>query len=181
MNCSSCGFQNRPGVRFCEQCGNQMPQEQTTETTGRFCPNCGQANPLNSKFCSGCGNDLSVIMPAQKSKPSFWVSVGKTTAWVVGSFLLTFLALNIWGIFQTLNPVLEDQTAKAEILAIDFVQENYPELAKADRTAYIANVQGTDYYVVDFVLDDPSRPPAGVRVLVDRLLRAVFTYEHVEG
>jgi len=181
MNCSNCGFQNRPDVRFCEQCGNQMPQEQASETTGRFCPNCGQPNSLKSNFCSSCGTNFSLVVPEGKSSPSFWASIGKTSAWVLGSFLITFLALNIWGVFQTLSPVLEDHTAEAEILAIDFVREHYPELSKAERTAYIANVQGTDYYVVDFVLNEPSKPPAGVRVLVDRLLRAVFAYEHIEG
>ena len=179
MNCSSCGFQNRPGVRFCEQCGNQMPQEQTTETTGRFCPNCGQANAPNSNFCSSCGTKFSEILSPKAEQPSFWTSVGRTIAWALGSFLLTYLILNIWGIYNTLSPALENQTTEAEVLAIDFVQEHYPELVNADRTAYIANVQGTDYYVVDFVLDEPSRPPAGVRILVDRLLRAVFAYEHI--
>lgn len=181
MNCSSCGFQNQPGVRFCEQCGNQMPQVQTAETTGRYCPNCGQLNSLNSNFCSSCGANFSVVVPKSKSKPSFWASVGKTSAWVLGSFLITFLVLNILGIRQTLSPVLEDHTAEAEMLAIDFVQEHYPELGNAERTAYIANVDGTDYYVVDFVLNDPSSPPMGMRILVDRLLRAVFAYEHIEG
>ncbi|GAB4424289.1 MAG: hypothetical protein Kow002_13840 [Anaerolineales bacterium] len=100
---------------------------------------------------------------------------------MLGSFVITFLTLNVFGILKTLSPVLDDKSADAEVLAIDFVQEHYPELANAERTVFVANIQGADYYVVDFVLNDPNSPPAGVRILVDRLLRAVFAYEYIEG
>ena len=181
MKCVACNHDNRLGIKFCENCGNQLPQAQATGSTERYCPNCGQTSAINASFCSSCGTNFSVILPAQKKQYSFWKSLGRTTAWTVGSFIIVFLVLNILGIRQTLSPVLSDHTAKAELLAIDFVQENYPELANAERSAYIANIQGTDFYVVDFVLNDPLKPAMGVRILVDRLLRAVFTYEHISG
>jgi len=181
MNCSSCGYQNRPGVRFCEQCGNPLSQPQATETTGRFCTNCGQPNPLNSNFCSSCGANFSAILPKQHSQPSFWSSVRKVTGWVIGGVLITLLVLTVWGTVDTLSPALSDHTSEAEVLAVEFVQQHYPELANAERTTYVANVDGIDYYVVDFVLNDSSKSPSGVRILVDRLLRAVFTYEYIEG
>ena len=181
MKCSVCDHENRPGVKFCESCGNPMPQVQAAQPAGRFCPNCGQPNPVTSNFCSGCGTNFSIVLPSRPKQSPFWKSLAKTTAWTVGSFIIVFFVLNILGIRQTLSPVLSDQTAKAEFLAIDFVQENYPELANAERSAYIANIEGTDFYVVDFVLNDPSKPPMGARILVDRLLRAVFLYELIEG
>jgi hypothetical protein len=99
----------------------------------------------------------------------------------VAAFVITFLVLNILGIVQTLGPLSGNQTAEAEQLAVEFAEQYYPQFADADRTVYTAAIQGTDYYVVDFVLDDPSQPPMGVRILVDRLLRAVFSYEVLEG
>jgi hypothetical protein len=150
MNCSNCGSQNRPGIRFCEQCGNPLSQPQATETTGRFCPNCGQSNTINNNFCSNCGTSFSVTLPPQASQPSFWASVRRMASWVIGGILITLLVLNVWGVFDTLSPILDDHTSEAEALAVEFVQQHYPELADAERTAYVANVDGTDYYVVDF-------------------------------
>ena len=74
MNCSSCGHQNRPGVRFCEQCGIQMPQA-AAENTGRFCSGCGQAiNPAN-KFCENCGTAIgdSRLKPRLSMLPFMWL------------------------------------------------------------------------------------------------------------
>lgn len=187
MNCQKCNTQNPEGVNFCQQCGSPMPklQEARSETTERFCNNCGHPNPVNANFCSGCGTSFSVVMPAPAAAPrpgsTFWASFGKTTAWVLGSLLLTLLVLNIWGVLNAFSPLYQDHTAEAEVLAIDFVREHYPELAGAERTAYIARIDGTDYYVVDFVLNESPHPPQGVRILVDRLLRAVFTYELIRG
>ena len=49
MLCSHCGFENREGVRFCEECGGKL--EQT-------CPACGTVVPPGRKFCGGCGQRL---------------------------------------------------------------------------------------------------------------------------
>ena len=50
MRCSSCGFDNREGVRFCEECGGKLEQ---------ICPACGTAVPPGRKFCGGCGQALA--------------------------------------------------------------------------------------------------------------------------
>lgn len=62
MQCSKCNHENRPGVKFCESCGDQLPQTQAVEATGKFCSNCGQPNPLNSSFCSSCGYNLKTSL-----------------------------------------------------------------------------------------------------------------------
>jgi class 3 adenylate cyclase/tetratricopeptide (TPR) repeat protein len=49
VNCSSCGFENSPGRRFCGECGRPLAV---------LCPACGSPNdPV--KFCGQCGALLS--------------------------------------------------------------------------------------------------------------------------
>ena len=61
MKCTNCSHENRPGVKFCEQCGTQMPKDQPVETTGKFCSNCGQAINFGSRFCEHCGNPVNQV------------------------------------------------------------------------------------------------------------------------
>jgi class 3 adenylate cyclase/tetratricopeptide (TPR) repeat protein len=49
MICSNCGAENRPGRRFCSQCG---------ETLSVVCGNCGAANDPGDRFCGECGSSL---------------------------------------------------------------------------------------------------------------------------
>jgi hypothetical protein len=61
MRCASCGFENREGVRFCEECGGNLEE---------ICPACGAAVPPGRKFCGGCGQALGtsatrVIAPSK--------------------------------------------------------------------------------------------------------------------
>ena len=58
MRCPQCQFENREGVRFCEQCGAKVEQA---------CPSCGSAVPPDRKFCGACGQALtSAPYPAPK-------------------------------------------------------------------------------------------------------------------
>ena len=49
MKCTECQFDNREGVRFCEECGAKFELE---------CPACKGNIPLGSKFCGECGYTL---------------------------------------------------------------------------------------------------------------------------
>jgi hypothetical protein len=49
MRCPHCGFENRKGVRFCEECGRGLEQA---------CPACGAGVPPGRKFCGACGQSL---------------------------------------------------------------------------------------------------------------------------
>jgi Double zinc ribbon len=49
MRCPHCGFENREGVRFCEECGRGLEQA---------CPACGAGVPPGRKFCGACGQSL---------------------------------------------------------------------------------------------------------------------------
>ena len=49
--CSSCGAANRPGRKFCGECGTALALP---------CPDCGAANEPGEKFCGECGGTLAV-------------------------------------------------------------------------------------------------------------------------
>jgi class 3 adenylate cyclase len=49
MKCPECQFDNREGVKFCEECGAKFELE---------CPACKGNIPLGSKFCGECGYTL---------------------------------------------------------------------------------------------------------------------------
>jgi class 3 adenylate cyclase/predicted ATPase len=49
MTCSACGAANRPGRRFCSQCG---------ATLELLCPTCGAQNEPGDRFCGSCGGAL---------------------------------------------------------------------------------------------------------------------------
>jgi class 3 adenylate cyclase/tetratricopeptide (TPR) repeat protein len=48
--CPGCGFENRDGVHFCEECGAKLE---------RICPACGAAILPGRKFCGSCGQALA--------------------------------------------------------------------------------------------------------------------------
>ena len=50
MPCPRCGQDNRPGVRFCEECGARVDPR---------CPACESVLPADSKFCGLCGTAVT--------------------------------------------------------------------------------------------------------------------------
>src|SRR6266581_3706368 len=63
MRCASCGFDNPPGLKFCEECGTPLL---------RLCPSCGQPVRPTAKFCGACGTTLGAAgkpAPAKGRKP----------------------------------------------------------------------------------------------------------------
>ena len=49
VKCPKCKFDNREGVKFCEECGSQLEIA---------CPSCGTKLPPGAKFCGACGHSL---------------------------------------------------------------------------------------------------------------------------
>ncbi|MGH2407685.1 MAG: adenylate/guanylate cyclase domain-containing protein [Candidatus Limnocylindrales bacterium] len=49
MTCSKCGTENKPGRRFCVECGAPL---------AAACPSCGAPVEAGEKFCGTCGNPL---------------------------------------------------------------------------------------------------------------------------
>jgi hypothetical protein len=64
MKCKNCGFSNRKGVKFCEQCGNPLGGEAVI-----FCTNCGTQNRSGAKFCENCGAALAEAAAGAQTPP----------------------------------------------------------------------------------------------------------------
>jgi predicted ATPase/class 3 adenylate cyclase len=50
MRCTSCGFENPEGLKFCNECGTALK---------RRCPQCGFENAPPAKFCGECGTPFT--------------------------------------------------------------------------------------------------------------------------
>src|SRR3954451_17898649 len=58
MVCTACATENRPGTRFCTQCGLGLEVQ---------CPSCGTAHDPGDRFCGQCGAALAAgLTPAAK-------------------------------------------------------------------------------------------------------------------
>src|SRR5262245_16151593 len=60
MKCSRCQHENRPGRRFCSECGASL---------ALACPSCGFSNEPGEKFCGGCGTSLLAPSVPQFAAP----------------------------------------------------------------------------------------------------------------
>jgi class 3 adenylate cyclase/tetratricopeptide (TPR) repeat protein len=60
MRCPECQFDNREGVKFCEECGAKFELE---------CPACKSKIPLGRKFCGECGYHLIPARGISEEKP----------------------------------------------------------------------------------------------------------------
>ncbi len=83
MKCPKCQFDNREGVKFCEQCGTKMEL---------VCPNCGARIPLGSVFCGECGQDLAVPSERPPADLSFEEKLDKIQRYLPGGLTEKILA-----------------------------------------------------------------------------------------
>ena len=60
MTCPSCGHENRPGAKFCLECGSPL---------ARTCPN-GHPVPAEARFCDECGAAVSASIAAPTATPT---------------------------------------------------------------------------------------------------------------
>jgi class 3 adenylate cyclase/predicted ATPase len=61
LQCPQCQFENRGGVRFCENCGTKL---------ALTCPSCGALIPPDRNFCGECGASLSLVATARHVQPA---------------------------------------------------------------------------------------------------------------
>lgn len=63
MECNNCGTKNKPGSKFCENCGFKLDKDAENNNNlvnkGIKCLNCQTINDSNSKFCGTCGNKIN--------------------------------------------------------------------------------------------------------------------------
>jgi class 3 adenylate cyclase/tetratricopeptide (TPR) repeat protein len=64
MLCPECATENRPGRKFCSQCGAALAQS---------CPSCGAPNDPADRFCGDCGTELAggtrAVDPRPQGRP----------------------------------------------------------------------------------------------------------------
>ena len=60
MQCSACAHDNRPGRKFCVNCGAALE---------RRCPQCNATCELNEKFCGECGASLAPAATRESPSP----------------------------------------------------------------------------------------------------------------
>jgi class 3 adenylate cyclase/predicted ATPase len=84
LSCSSCGTQNRPGRRFCAQCGAPLELK---------CPSCGAPNEHDERFCGDCGAPLTSNGPAPAEATRAGVSERRLVS-VLFADLVSFTTLS---------------------------------------------------------------------------------------
>jgi class 3 adenylate cyclase/tetratricopeptide (TPR) repeat protein len=61
VSCPACGSDNRPGAKFCSECGAAL---------ATACPSCGSPVEANAKFCPECGARLTPATPVAAGEPA---------------------------------------------------------------------------------------------------------------
>ena len=61
MTCTACGSANRPGAKFCAECGAAL---------AAACPGCGAPVEVAAKFCAECGTRVGSAGPVQAAVAS---------------------------------------------------------------------------------------------------------------
>ncbi len=85
MICSSCGAENRPGRKFCSECGRPLAVA---------CPSCGASNEIGEKFCGECGTALAGASPAAAAPGSAAPSAERRLVSVLFADLVGFTTLS---------------------------------------------------------------------------------------
>jgi class 3 adenylate cyclase/tetratricopeptide (TPR) repeat protein len=93
VSCPACGSDNRPGAKFCSECGAAL---------ATACPSCGSPVEANAKFCPECGARLTPATPAAAGEPAaFAAAPAAAPTGVAERRLVTVLFADLVG-FTTL-------------------------------------------------------------------------------
>ena len=68
MKCPQCAFDNKPGKKFCIECGTKLTSK---------CPECGSEIEGAEKFCGECGHNISLRSEAPPKDLSFDEKIAK--------------------------------------------------------------------------------------------------------
>src|SRR5436190_21420292 len=60
MICPSCESENRPGAKFCRECGGSLESR---------CPACGAGFAAGQRFCDACGSRLATPDTERPARP----------------------------------------------------------------------------------------------------------------
>src|SRR5215218_9803480 len=81
--CSSCGAANRPGQRFCGDCGAALSQT---------CVSCGASSAPGQRFCGDCGAPLAGSPAGTAPAPATAALNGPTSSPAAGRSVGTLAA-----------------------------------------------------------------------------------------
>ncbi|NIQ90373.1 MAG: zinc-ribbon domain-containing protein [Gammaproteobacteria bacterium] len=68
MKCPQCDFDNKPGKKFCTECGTKLTLK---------CPECGSEIEGTEKFCGECGHNLTTPSEPVAKELSFDEKIDK--------------------------------------------------------------------------------------------------------
>jgi len=128
MRCPNCGAQNRPGLRFCEQCA--APLVGTRLEAAQICPRCGARNRPGLRFCEQCATPLitprgGVAAPRRRRRWPLWAGAAASILLLIaclGAVLLIY--------FRFARPDRDQAVGVADRI----VQQSYPEYIGAQRS-----------------------------------------------
>lgn len=179
MYCPKCGTKNPDGMRFCGNCGFELPLITPQADQGASAPQGASTPPAPAP-------QAAVEAPPTRAEervpaPSARSRKGGLLRFIfrlVGSALFGALVIVLWIYLQprviALLTAYGRHPDTAEAVAQHYVDENFPELSYASRMVTFSEVDGIPCYVVDFIGET-----SGVRLLVDRLTLEVTVAEAV--
>ena len=198
MKCQNCGYENRPGVRFCEECGEQLmeavpttacpacghsnrPGAQFCEECGESlveaaptmaCPACGHLNRVGARFCEECGQPL--VLPRPRRLTIRRVLLGGLVL-VLLILAGRFVYFGSWLLYRSASPPPTTQISEQEILATaeERVREFAPWLADVEPTVQTVQFSGDQGYVVTYQRDVEVSVEGETTTLTQRLVVSI--------
>jgi class 3 adenylate cyclase/tetratricopeptide (TPR) repeat protein len=112
MNCTECQQENRPGAKFCDNCGARLPRQ---------CPACGIAVRVSAKFCDECGQALAGGNRAQAPAPEPTGAGGAAVAERLAEKALSYTPRHLAEQVLTSRAALEGERKQVTVLFVDCV------------------------------------------------------------
>lgn len=130
MKCPKCNSTNPTGSKFCQSCGETLPDPTTQVSSakpGKICQTCGASNDIKNDFCDQCGAPFAGTAPKQAPAPEPTYSRTKGTyagvpqrksnpAGIIIGVVAGLLVLGVGGYFayNTLNKPANETTSVAK-------------------------------------------------------------------
>lgn len=130
MKCPKCNSTNPTGSKFCQSCGETLPDPTTQVSSanpGKICQTCGVSNDIKNDFCDQCGAPFAGTAPKQAPAPEPTYSRTKgpyagvpqrksNPAGIIIGVVAGLLVLGVGGYFayNTLNKPANETTSVAK-------------------------------------------------------------------
>lgn len=128
MKCPKCNSTNPTGSKFCQSCGETLPDPTTQVSSakpGKICQTCGASNDIKNDFCDQCGAPFAGTAPKQAPEPTYSRTQGpyagvpqrkSNPAGIIIGVVAGLLVLGVGGYFayNTLNKPANETTSVAK-------------------------------------------------------------------